>query len=81
MQQTGPAALRMRVYERGAGETLSCGTGACAAAVAAVLRGACARGADITVEVPGGVLLVRWAPDTVWLTGEAVEVFTGSAEL
>ncbi len=73
--------LRMRVWERGTGETLACGTGACAAAVAAVENGICPKGEDIIVKVPGGDLKVKYTDETVYLTGEAVKVFDGEAEL
>ena len=69
--------LTMRVWERGSGETLACGTGACAAAVCAVTDGLA--DADVTVRLPGGELSVRWdggnAP--VYMTGPAVTVFEG----
>lgn len=69
--------IRMRVWERGAGETLACGTGACAALVAAVLSGRADRTA--TVELNGGKLLVEWNPDDnhVYQTGPAAFVFDG----
>jgi len=72
--------LRMRVWERGNGETLACGTGACAAAVAAVENGYCQKGADITVKQPGGDLIVNYTDNMVTLTGNAVLVFEGSLE-
>jgi len=76
--------LRMRVWERGSGETLACGTGACAALVAAVLTGRAERKA--TVELRGGNLEIEWrekgdGADHVFMTGEAVEVFRGELEL
>ena len=72
--------LRMRVWERGSGETLACGTGACAAQVAAVLTDRADRNA--TVELRGGNLEIEWRDrgvdaGHVFMTGEAVEVFTG----
>ncbi len=69
--------LRVRVWERGSGETLSCGTGACAAAVAGVLNDLTDR--DVTVKLIGGDLSVQWREDTgeIWLTGPAVHVFDG----
>ena len=69
--------LRMRVWERGNGETLACGTGACAAAVAAVENGLCDRDADITVKLLGGDLTVRVTAEHVTLTGEASQVYAG----
>ncbi|WP_040948583.1 diaminopimelate epimerase [Gorillibacterium massiliense] len=68
--------LNMRVWERGAGPTLACGTGACATLVAAVLNGLTDRAA--TVTLPGGNLFIQWAEDgRVYMTGPAVEVFKG----
>lgn len=69
--------IRMRVWERGAGETLACGTGACAALVASVLNGATGRKA--TVHLAGGSLLIEWdeASGVVYMTGPAVTVFSG----
>lgn len=68
--------LKMRVWERGAGATLACGTGACAALVAGVLTGKCDRLA--TVELPGGCLEIEWALDQrLYMTGPAERVFTG----
>ncbi|MDB5903470.1 MAG: diaminopimelate epimerase, partial [Betaproteobacteria bacterium] len=73
---------RLRVYERGAGETLACGTGACAAVVAGVMRGALDP-AGVTVETRGGELVVSWPGDgrAVMMTGPAVTVFEGEMDL
>ena len=71
----------MRVWERGSGETWACGTGACAAAVAAVLNGYAARNEDILVRLRGGELVIRWTEDTVYMTGPATLVFTGEVEV
>ncbi len=70
--------LRVRVWERSNGATLACGTGACAAAAAAVRLGYCREGADITVKLPGGDMYVRIDGDTVTLTGGANIVFEGT---
>ncbi len=73
--------LKMRVWERGSGETLACGTGACAAVVAAVENGFCQKGEDITVRLRGGDLLVRYTDEAVWMTGDARKNFEGVVEL
>ncbi|WP_293145181.1 MULTISPECIES: diaminopimelate epimerase [unclassified Microcoleus] len=69
--------IKMRVWERGAGVTLACGTGACAAVVAGVLVGKCDR--TTAVELPGGVLEIEWAEVSgrIYMTGPAQQVFTG----
>ena len=72
---TGPDHLRMRVWERGAGITLACGSGACAAAVAAHLRGLTGR--RVALDLDGGRLEVDWREDGVWLTGPVARVFDG----
>ena len=71
----GPDHLRMRVWERGAGVTLACGSGACATAVAAHLRGLTGR--QVRLSMDGGVLEVDWRDDGVWLTGPVTHVFNG----
>lgn len=73
----GADRLEMRVWERGAGETWACGTGACAAVVAAVLNGRCGRRA--TVELLGGDLEIEWRKEDncVYMTGPAATVFDG----
>jgi carbamoyl-phosphate synthase large subunit len=72
--------LKMRVFERGNGETMACGTGACAAVVAAVENGYCQKGVDITVKVKGGDLIVNYTDEGITLTGEAKLVYRGSLE-
>jgi diaminopimelate epimerase len=75
-----PDYLKMRVWERGAGITLACGTGACAALVAAVLNGKSDRKA--TIALPGGPLLIEWAAnDKIFMTGPAERAFTGSVSI
>ncbi len=80
VQVLSPGEVRMRVWERGSGETLACGTGACAVCVAGTL----ARRSDrkILAHLPGGDLELHWADDQhVYLTGPAVEVFSGEWEI
>ena len=79
----GKNELVMRVWERGSGETLACGTGACAVAAAAVLSGAAERDEDIRVDLPGGCLTIRWnsSDNHISMTGPAVEVFSGEIRL
>ena len=72
--------VKFRVWERGSGETMACGTGACAAAVAAVLNGFCEKGSDITVKVRGGDLIVNYTDERVILTGDAKLVYNGVTE-
>lgn len=73
--------LKMRVWERGSGETLACGTGACAAAAAAVLNGYCAKGEDIRVLLLGGELIINYTEETVYMTGGCEKVFEGIIEI
>ena len=73
--------IKLRVYERGSGETLACGTGACAAVVSGIRAGWLTAGEDICVSLPGGDLWVRWQDgDDVLMTGEAVTVFHGELD-
>ncbi len=78
VQVLGPNEVRMRSWERGSGETLACGTGACAVCVAGVLTGATGR--TLLAHLPGGDLELEWAADNapVFMTGPAVEVFSGT---
>ena len=69
--------IHMRVWERGSGETLACGTGACAAVVAAVLNGHCDKNTDVVVKLLGGDLIIRYTDDSVFMTGPATKVFDG----
>ena len=74
--------IEMRVYERGAGETLACGTGACATAVSAILNGYCDN--KVTIHLLGGDLLIEWSGnenDSVIMTGPAEYAFTGTVEI
>ncbi|MBR6407338.1 MAG: carbamoyl-phosphate synthase large subunit [Clostridia bacterium] len=74
------STLKMRVWERGNGETLACGTGACAAVVAACENGYCTKGIDVTVKVRGGDLIVNYTDDAVFLTGNADLIYEGVIE-
>ena len=78
MQVLDEHHIRLRVYERGSGETLACGTGACAAVVSGVRLKLLSSGEDVRVSLPGGDLLVRWQEGgDVMMTGPAVHVFDG----
>ncbi len=81
MQVVAPDRIKLRVYERGVGETSACGTGACAAVAAGRRAGRLAE--TVTVELPGGELQVSWKGpgEPVWLTGEAVTAFEGVIEV
>jgi len=85
MQVIDRGRVRLRVWERGAGETLSCGTGACAAVVAGIRRGLL--DPIVSVDTRGGPLTIRWEGAenalncAVWLTGPAVTVFEGEIEI
>lgn len=81
VQIVGENHIKIRVWERGSGETLACGTGACAAAVAAVLNGYCRKDEDILVQLAGGELIIRYTGDTVYMTGECKKVFEGEVEI
>ena len=72
--------IKMRVWERGNGETMGCGTGACAAVVAAVENGFCRKGDDITVRLRGGDLVINYTDEGITMTGGATQVFEGTAE-
>ncbi|MBU1395621.1 MAG: diaminopimelate epimerase [Gammaproteobacteria bacterium] len=81
MQVLTPHDIRLRVHERGAGETLACGTGACAAAVAGIRQGWLA--SPVSVHTRGGDLIIEWTGDgqSVYMTGPAETVFEGELEL
>jgi len=81
IQVVSPAELNMRVWERGSGETWACGTGACAAAVAAVLNQKTGR--RVTLHLRGGDLQIEWRAEDnhVYMTGPAEEVFEGTIEI
>jgi diaminopimelate epimerase len=73
--------IALRVWERGAGETLSCGTGACAAAVSGILRGLV--DSPVRIQSRGGALTISWAggDNAVWMKGPAQSVFEGEIEV
>lgn len=81
MQVLGRDRIRLRVFERGSGETLACGTGACAAVVAGRIQGLL--DTQVTVTLPGGDLQIRWDGEgqPVWMTGPAETVFRGTLRL
>jgi diaminopimelate epimerase len=81
MQIVDRAHIRLRVYERGAGETLACGTGACAAVAVGAKRGLL--DPEVHVDLPGGTAIVAWPGPgrPIWLTGPATMVFTGSIDI
>jgi len=81
MQVLSPSEIALRVYERGAGETYACGTGACAAVVSGIQRGLLDE--RVNVKVRGGELVISWSGEnnSVWMTGPAVAVFEGIIEL
>lgn len=76
-----PGLLRMRVWERGAGETWACGTGTCATVVAACLNGYTNKGEDVRVILNGGELVINYTDERVLMTGPAVISFTGEIEI
>jgi diaminopimelate epimerase len=83
IERVDSGCIKMRVWERGAGETLACGTGACASAVACVLNGFCKKDEDIRVILLGGELIIRWdsGSNEVYMTGPAATVCTGEIEI
>jgi len=81
VQVLGRNKLKMRVWERGSGETLACGTGTCATVVAATLCGYCDKGVPVEVALRGGKLTIEYTDETVYMTGEAVTVFKGEIDL
>jgi diaminopimelate epimerase len=84
VEQHSSTDISLRVYERGAGETLACGTGACAAVAAGIRRGVLSSGVRIQVRLPGGTLGIEWSgkeSDPVMMTGPAEPVYEGVIEL
>lgn len=80
-QITGKNEVKMRVWERGSGETWACGTGACAVTVAACENGLCDKNADVRVKLRGGDLTIRYTDDAVFMTGPAAYAFCGEVEI
>jgi diaminopimelate epimerase len=77
MQIVNRGEVRLRVFERGVGETLACGTGACAAAVSGIRRGLL--DPEVRVYLAGGPLLIQWQPnEVVWMTGPTATTFEGT---
>ena len=83
IERVDNTTIKMRVWERGAGETLACGTGACASVVATVLNGFAQKDDDVKVILRGGELTIRWDSESnnVFMTGPAKTVFTGEIDL
>ena len=78
MQVISRREIKLRVFERGSGETLACGTGACAAVVSGIRRGLLDADSDVQVHLPGGTLSIRWKEgDVVWMTGPTASVYEG----
>ncbi len=73
--------LKARIWERGSGETMACGTGTCAAVVAATLNGYCEKGRDIRVILKGGELKIHYTDDRVLMTGKAEKIYDGVVEV
>lgn len=81
MQTVSRREIRLRVYERGAGETLACGTGACAAVASGIRRGLLDE--EVAVQLPGGQLMVSWrgANARIWLSGDVTYISEGTIEI
>jgi diaminopimelate epimerase len=81
MEVVSPTHIKLRVFERGVGETQACGTGACAAVAAGRRLGLLQE--EVQVDAPGGRMIVRWAGpgESLWLTGPAVAVFEGTVDV
>ena len=81
MEIVDDSSIRLRVYERGTGETLACGTGACGAVAVGRTHGVL--GETVNVDLPGGRLQVRWPGqgEPIWLTGPAEQVYKGQIDL
>jgi len=73
--------IKVRLWERGSGETQASGTAACASAVSAMLNGYCDKDTDIKVQLPGGDLTIRYTDEAVYMTGDCIKVFEGTVEI
>ncbi|HHX72681.1 MAG TPA: carbamoyl-phosphate synthase large subunit, partial [Clostridiales bacterium] len=81
VQVVSKNTLKVRIWERGSGESMASGTGACAAAVAAAELGYCEKGGNINVRLKGGTMLVQYTDEAVYMTGDAVKAFEGTVEV
>jgi diaminopimelate epimerase len=81
MEVVNRSRIRLRVFERGVGETLACGTGACAAVAVGQRLGLL--DTEVTVDAPGGQMIVRWQGpgEHLWMTGPAVKVYEGTVDV
>ena len=81
MQTVNRSEIRLRVFERGAGETLACGTGACAAVASGIHRGLLDE--EVAVQLPGGQLMVSWrgATASIWLSGDVTYISEGMIDI
>jgi diaminopimelate epimerase len=79
MQVINPHTIKLRVYERGAGETLACGTGACAAVITGIRRGLLV--SPVRVQTRGGWLTIEWLNNHVFMTGPAMTTFSGTVDI
>ena len=81
IQVLNPTKLRMRVWERGSGETLACGTGTCAAVAAMCALGVCEKGSNVQVQLRGGTLTIRVTDEGILMTGPAETAYEGDVEV
>ena len=81
IQVLNPTQLRMRVWERGSGETLACGTGTCAAVAAMCALGVCEKGSNVQVQLRGGTLTIRVTDEGILMTGPAETAYEGDVEV
>lgn len=81
IQVLNPTQLRMRVWERGSGETLACGTGTCAAVAAMCALGVCEKGSNVQVQLRGGTLTIRVTDEGILMSGPAETAYEGDVEV